>query len=1534
MFIDQKDEFRWRRTKRNGREISCCKHILFGFVFSVAVATSPSLIAAPAGGVVVNGAAGITLGTDTIVEQTTSRVDINWQGFDTAVNESVTFNQPTNLAVAINRVVAGGETQFLGALNANGRVFLINNAGIYFGTNAQVDVGALIATTSDLDDFGQVTQEINSFSFTGSNSWAQVQNDGSINIAPGGFAVLAAPYVENNGTIQSDGNGEIAGQVELLSGKDFEVATGTRGESFLTAADMPEEWNSEEDDGDLAVTNTGTLRSRSGNVYITANLARNQLLEDTVNLDGIIDADALAPGADGGTIMIASATNIKFTDLNGDGTGANIHAIGGEEVYASFTAEGSIVSTDETRATINIQADDETGLWDVTADAALAMDAGTGGSGDIDIKADITVQATATTQDDSDSADAGVRATLNAQGDIKIVGNIKVDANATSATPDGGSGDKARADAVLEVDAQKGSIDIEGVVMVKAYAEGGSYYGDADANATADFDAYNDALLDDVEVQATAINMNSYAAGYNASAKANLLVNAGDVKAKADGSIEINGDVLVQTDADLNGRYGATSANANASANLTATRDITIITDATTFQVKADAYYAGWNNDAKADAGFSANAGGTLNITGNVEVAANALREGESDIPYYVDADADAYANANINLQAETVNIEGNVTADAVAKNTAFADYDADANANANVRMAAEGGGKAADSGGLTIAGNINVSADATLGSMATDTAYADAQLDLVAARDLTVTGNTVVTAIADNQGTEDNATARANLYANAGNSSPGNLTMGNVTAEATATRGTQGVADGDSDTHVNVDVELNASNNVTAGKVRVAAISKNEAGAADGANADAHLGISAGYGDYEEGYSEGLVNLAQVEVTAQATNADEGYADPGTYANARFHIGAQDDITITGSTVVTASADATTVSTVNASAEAYFNAYRGAITLGSAQVEATADARGESAEGATSNAGLNLYAAQDVTVTGSTKVTSAATTDSLPSANVEANAQLAAFGGAGEDNGDLNMRSVSVVADAKTHGTQANADAYTELEASHDVNITGNIETRATANAVDNIISGSEESAWGHGAAEATANLYVTAGEEGIRRSAKGVESVGDVVGGDVNIVGNIAVASTATVTSANTDYIASAAMASAEANARISASNNVTVTGNVNVNAKADSAIALQDRSEAIAALSMVAGSTQFPDLIEMRDDEAEEGGIPLYDIEMNPGKLTYTGDITVRADADTKSNISGTADALAMALLVGGGDVEINTDPVRVFANADVKIEDPEMLGDGRGSATAEAVLAISAGLIFEEEPESASLVINGDVSAEAHANHPNAGQSEPPPDGLYQMLVEGTPKEETALAGTFLAATGDITIVGADPLAGADTAPDPAQNKAFVQGEETAYQDCADGNCSDVEPGFSSLEFGEESTSIAQLVIEAGGEVSITPDTGKGTPPPIPEDIAVQTALEEQGEVDIGFLKNLPLRFDAQGNMLAATGIGETKPLPFDVDLEKYLLAGGDPSKILPATAAGRTPKGDGMAKGADFCALLVSGGCLK
>ena len=354
MFIERKQLFHWRRSVRNGREIAYCKRLIAGVMLFTAATV---VQAAPTGGSVVQGPGAATIsqtadGSLTTIEQTAMRADINWTGFDTTAGQTVNFHQPNAAALAVNRI-SGNRTQFDGTLNANGRIFLINQNGITFGSGAQVNVGSLLATTSQLDS-STSTPETHSFS---GDSYGSVINNGDITVSDGGFAVLAAPHVENNGFIKAD-----LGQVELASTSDYTVNVDLRGDGLITF-DTNGEWL-DDDSTSLGVTSTGTLQARSGQIYLTANMASN-IVEGAVNLSGVVDADQFVSTPNGGLEMIASAQQaypggtIKV-ESTGDiniGGGANIHAIGGDTVAASFHADRDInMGVDGDPASITLKA--------------------------------------------------------------------------------------------------------------------------------------------------------------------------------------------------------------------------------------------------------------------------------------------------------------------------------------------------------------------------------------------------------------------------------------------------------------------------------------------------------------------------------------------------------------------------------------------------------------------------------------------------------------------------------------------------------------------------------------------------------------------------------------------------------------------------------------------------------------------------------------------------------------------------------------------------------------------------------------------------------------------------------------------------------------------------------------------------------------------------------------------------------------------------------------------------------------------------
>jgi filamentous hemagglutinin family protein len=72
---------------------------------------------------------------------------INWKGFSIGQGEITRFIQPNAASQVLNRVTGGNPSLILGALQSNGRVFLINQNGIAFGPNARVDVGGLVVSS-------------------------------------------------------------------------------------------------------------------------------------------------------------------------------------------------------------------------------------------------------------------------------------------------------------------------------------------------------------------------------------------------------------------------------------------------------------------------------------------------------------------------------------------------------------------------------------------------------------------------------------------------------------------------------------------------------------------------------------------------------------------------------------------------------------------------------------------------------------------------------------------------------------------------------------------------------------------------------------------------------------------------------------------------------------------------------------------------------------------------------------------------------------------------------------------------------------------------------------------------------------------------------------------------------------------------------------------------------------------------------------------------------------------------------------------
>lgn len=135
--------------------------------------------AAPTGGKVVAGVASVTQPTvgSTQIQQTSQNAIINWQSFSIGAGESVRFVQPNANAIALNRVIGADPSRIFGTLSANGQVFLVNQAGVYFAPGASVDVGGLLATSMNISDADFLARK---FAFTAGDNAGAVSNYGQL----------------------------------------------------------------------------------------------------------------------------------------------------------------------------------------------------------------------------------------------------------------------------------------------------------------------------------------------------------------------------------------------------------------------------------------------------------------------------------------------------------------------------------------------------------------------------------------------------------------------------------------------------------------------------------------------------------------------------------------------------------------------------------------------------------------------------------------------------------------------------------------------------------------------------------------------------------------------------------------------------------------------------------------------------------------------------------------------------------------------------------------------------------------------------------------------------------------------------------------------------------------------------------------------------------------------------------------------------------------------------------------------------------
>jgi filamentous hemagglutinin family protein len=263
---------------------------------------------------VVKGNATIVQNGNLLQITNTPNAILNWQSFSIGANEITRFIQQSASSAVLNRVVTQNPSTILGALQSNGRVFIVNPNGILFGAGAQVDVAGLVASTLNLSDSDFLAGRMR---FAGGLG-AGVVNQGNITTGAGGNVYLVGSAVTNNGIITSP-----QGEVILAAGNSVELVNpGTPNLRVEIAA------------ADNQAINLGQILSDAGRVGIYAGL---------INNSGSIRADSAV--SEGGRILLKatkSATLESTSVLSAQGHGGGeIKVLGGDKVEVAGRLDAS-----------------------------------------------------------------------------------------------------------------------------------------------------------------------------------------------------------------------------------------------------------------------------------------------------------------------------------------------------------------------------------------------------------------------------------------------------------------------------------------------------------------------------------------------------------------------------------------------------------------------------------------------------------------------------------------------------------------------------------------------------------------------------------------------------------------------------------------------------------------------------------------------------------------------------------------------------------------------------------------------------------------------------------------------------------------------------------------------------------------------------------------------------------------------------------------------------------------------------------------
>ncbi len=331
-------------------------------LLSLLIILSTSAFALPTGWEVIEGNVTVDV-TDNImtITSTTDTAVINYITFDLASGETINFVLPNAGASILNRVIGGDISSIGGSINSNGRLGIVNTAGIYMANTAQIQSAALLASTLNIsnDDF---FSDVISASKNPDNV-ASIINEGEIDITNGGYALFVANSIVNTGNIIAED-----GTIHMAVG---DKVTFNLSDNSSIQVTIDDEISQMVDGLNSAIINHGAVQAHA--VEMKATLSKS-LLKQSINNTGIIQGTAMDNV--GGKIVIrddqgiVSNTGLVYAGATQENAKAGEILIRGQSVYNG----GALMAQSgqgETGGTVHMLGDvviNEGGFIDVSGD--------------------------------------------------------------------------------------------------------------------------------------------------------------------------------------------------------------------------------------------------------------------------------------------------------------------------------------------------------------------------------------------------------------------------------------------------------------------------------------------------------------------------------------------------------------------------------------------------------------------------------------------------------------------------------------------------------------------------------------------------------------------------------------------------------------------------------------------------------------------------------------------------------------------------------------------------------------------------------------------------------------------------------------------------------------------------------------------------------------------------------------------------------------------------------------------------------------